>query len=140
MTIRVMPLMLVAALLACASSCAKADWIQQTLVTVDVTGTWVGAVESVGGISFRLELEQHGPKVKGVWRRVGAGVAGWSASVLSAPIEGTVGGDVFHFEQVNGPLTGEVTVAGDEMAGYITTTGRFKVSLRRISTSPRQQP
>jgi hypothetical protein len=28
------------AVLACGSGCAKSDWIQQTLVTVDVTGTW----------------------------------------------------------------------------------------------------
>ena len=30
------------------SGCAKPDWIDRTLVTVDVTGTWTG---SVGGAS-----------------------------------------------------------------------------------------
>ena len=38
MTIRFIPLMVVAALLACVPGCAKPDWIQQTLVTADVTG------------------------------------------------------------------------------------------------------
>jgi len=42
------PLMLVATVLVCGSGCAKPDWIQQTLVTVDVTGTWVG---SIGGVN-----------------------------------------------------------------------------------------
>jgi len=37
MATRLMPLMLVAALVACGSGCAKPDWIQDTLVTVDVT-------------------------------------------------------------------------------------------------------
>ena len=32
------------AALACVSGCARPDWIEQTLVTVDVTGTWEGFV------------------------------------------------------------------------------------------------
>ena len=63
MKTRLMPLMLVAALLACASSCAKPDWVQQTLVTADVTGVWVGSTSRPSGIptiEVRLELEQEG--------------------------------------------------------------------------------
>jgi hypothetical protein len=68
MTMRVMPLMLVAALLACASSCAKPDWIEQTLVTVDVTGTWY---DDAG--SLELKLDQQGSKVTGSIVRRGLG-------------------------------------------------------------------
>ena len=135
-------LLVFVAALAFGTGCAKPDWIQQTLVTVDVTGVWAGVVQAVGGTSFRLELEQQGPKVSGVWRRVGAGVAGASTAASSLSIEGTVAGDVFTFEQVGGPLKGELTVAGDEMAGYVTTTSRSRVSLHRISESlrPASQP
>jgi hypothetical protein len=42
------------ATLALGSGCAKPDWIQQTLVTVDVTGTW----RSTEGGLLQLDLEQ----------------------------------------------------------------------------------
>ena len=63
MTTRLMPLMLVAVVLACGSGCAKPDWIQQTLVTVDVTGTWVGTIGRGGATpaDVRLEMEHDGP-------------------------------------------------------------------------------
>ena len=66
-----MPLMLLA-VFACITGCAKPDWVQQTLVTVDVTGTWVGYF-GTGGISkdIRLELKQQGPKVEGAMRLIG---------------------------------------------------------------------
>ena len=54
------------AALACGSGCARPDWIEQTLVTVDVTGTWQGSVVHASGIAlYELTLEQQGPKVKG---------------------------------------------------------------------------
>jgi hypothetical protein len=34
--------LLIAAALVFASGCTKTDWIDRTLVTVDVTGTWCG--------------------------------------------------------------------------------------------------
>ncbi len=34
------------AVLAFGSGCAKPDWIQQTLVTVDVTGVWSGELRT----------------------------------------------------------------------------------------------
>jgi len=52
------------AILAFGSGCAKPDWIQGTLVTVDVTGVWIGSVGR-GNTSneVRLQLEQQGAKV-----------------------------------------------------------------------------
>ena len=38
--------LLVATTLAIGSGCVKQDWIDRTLVTVDVTGTWVGSTEN----------------------------------------------------------------------------------------------
>ena len=36
--------LLIATTLEIGSGCAKPDWIDGTLVTVDVTGTWTGSV------------------------------------------------------------------------------------------------
>ena len=62
-----------AAALAIGSGCiTRPDWIEQTLVTVDVTGIWQGT--SFGGPGayppeeLRLDLPQEGPKVKGSLR------------------------------------------------------------------------
>ena len=60
-TTRFIRLGLVAAMLAIGSGCAKPDWIEQTLVTVDVTGTW----RSTEGSLVEFVLEQQGSKVKG---------------------------------------------------------------------------
>ncbi len=60
---------LIAAALAFAPGCAKTDWIDRTLVTVDVSGTWFGRAHSAGGQTHAgdvfLELEQQGSKVTG---------------------------------------------------------------------------
>jgi hypothetical protein len=83
MTTHLMPLMLVAAVLACASGCAKRDWIEQTLVTVDASGVWVGSNDRPGGsVGFeaRLELAQEGAKVTGTFRVLGAAAAQMGAS------------------------------------------------------------
>jgi len=69
---------------------AKSDWIQQTLVTVDVTGTW----RSTEGVLVELLLEQQGSKVTGSIRRGSA----WDGAIV-----GTVGGDLFRFKQTSGP-------------------------------------
>ena len=72
---------LLLAALACGSACARSDWIEQTLVTVDVTGTW----QSTEGPLFELELEQQGPKVKGVVR-----IQGFEfGNSMSGPIDPT---------------------------------------------------
>src|SRR5262249_17137357 len=115
----------------CASGCAKPDWIQQTLVTVDVTGTWVGR-----GGDATLILEQQGPKVTGSVD-VRAGFLGR----LSGAIEGSVTGEGFHFKQTSGTdprVEGEMTVSGDEMIGHWAVgTFRSTAGFQRVSSSPR---
>jgi|SRR5215813_11614499 len=63
------------ALLLLGASCAKQDWIDRTLVTVDVTGTWHGtttgpgtSVAESGTQELWLDLEQAGSKVTGAAR------------------------------------------------------------------------
>jgi hypothetical protein len=120
------------AALACGAACARPDWIEQTLVTVDVTGTWVG---SEPGASYELILEQQGPTVRGSVRRTGNTVPGRPGDRdLSGPIEGTLAGDVFSFRQTNGPLTGETTVGGDEMTGQLSYHEVRTITLRRVSS------
>ena len=120
--------------------CAKSDWIQQTLVTVDVTGTWVGSFGTGNAVSdVRLGLEQEGTKVKGNFRRVGAGIG--LMPLLEGPIDGTVSGDVFTFTLTTGRGgNGELTVSGDEMTGHLHAGSRIPIALRRIDSSPPPRP
>ena len=126
---------LLAATLAIGSGCATPpDWIERTLVTVDVTGTWYGTSPVKGQAGYPdlwLELQQEGPKAKGSTRANTGGMQ------RSGPIEGTIAGDVFTFRQTNGPLTGELTVSGDEMTGEILQPQRFPIVLRRAGSPPR---
>src|SRR5215475_9202347 len=48
-------------------SCVRQqDWIDRTLVTVDVTGVWEGTFAGTGGSGdVRFVLQQQGPKVTG---------------------------------------------------------------------------
>ena len=131
--------LLLAMLLTMDAGCARTDWIDRTLVTVDVTGTWYGASAGGGGAaqggSFNFDLKQQGSTVKGLLRYRGATT---SVGDPSGPIEGTVGGDVFRFRDHRGSLEGELTVNGDEMLGLISTSsGRRPISLRRADPSPR---
>ena len=49
------------------SGCRSSDWIERTLVTVDVSGVWEGSYEY--GPTFSrdivLVLQQQGPRVRG---------------------------------------------------------------------------
>jgi len=129
------------AALACGSGCARPDWIEQTLVTVDVTGTWqggVGGTGGAGGASYEFFLEQQGPKVKGSVRAYGATLM--PGGSLSGPIEGTVAGDVFSFRQTNGALTGETTVSVFDMTGQVSFQGADRISLRRVNSPSRPSP
>src|SRR5262245_10734670 len=112
---------LIAAVLFVSPGCIKQpDWIESTLVTVDVSGVWEGAVSiSPGafgpGVEQRaqLELEQESPKVTGMLV---------FPIPYSGPLEGRVGGDLFHFRAIASQgvnFTGEVTVSGDEMDGLM---------------------
>jgi hypothetical protein len=118
-------LVILVSLLAFGSGCARPDWIEQTLVTADVTGTW----RNEGGF-LELTLEQQGSKVTGsMFQRI---------SNIRAPVAGTVTGDVFKFEAIrtNTTYTGELTVSGDEMNGYVRSFGgRVNTSMRRVDAS-----
>ena len=132
---------LLVAALTCGAGCARPDWIEQTLVTVDVTGTWqggVGGTGGAGGASYEFFLEQQGPKVKGSVRAYGATLM--PGGSLSGPIEGTVTGDVFSFRQTDGPLKGETRVSGDEMTGEVSFHVVSRISLRRINSLSQPNP
>jgi len=126
----------VATALVFGAGCAKQDWIDRTLVTVDVTGSWFGSVSGSGGamgsgMNLRLELEQKGSTVKGTIQ-----LTPDQSNKSSGPIEGTVAGDVFRFRAGRGQMEGELTVGGDEMNGEMTGSyGRRPVSLRRVDPS-----
>jgi len=128
------------AVLAFGSGCARSDWIDRTLVTVDVTGMWTGSMSTWDGqpsvnAEVSLELQQQGPNVTGHFRTTG----GWSylLSRASGPIEGSVSGDVFRFRRTEGPVSGELTVSGEEMRGEVTLTSRTAdISLRRSDSPP----
>lgn len=133
---------LIVAALTFGSGCAKTDWIDRTLVTVDVTGSWYGRTTPVGGGfligDFFLELDQRGSTVKGTLRLRGTGAAN-----VAEPIEGTVAGDVFRFRNPRGSVEAELTVSGDEMTGVTSTpAGRRAISLQRVepSSRPGSQP
>jgi hypothetical protein len=128
--------LLIAATLLVGSGCAKTDWIDRTLVTVDVTGTWEGfARAQVPSGTFRLELDQQGSVVKGVIQVAGGGAGRFGAT--PGPIAGTVAGDVFRFKETRGSVEGEMTVSGDEMTGQMSwlTGGSRQIFLRRIDPS-----
>jgi hypothetical protein len=72
--------LLVAATLIFAAGCAKQDWIDRTLVTENVTGTWEGTWFTGHGLLF--ELEQQGSTVKGSVQ----------LTLRPGPLEGTVAG------------------------------------------------
>jgi hypothetical protein len=124
-----------AAVLALGSGCARPDWIEQTLVTVDVTGAWSGTPMTAGLNELRLELEQEGPKVKGAI--LGGAMRGARSTPVGGAIVGTVAGDVFSFTQTNGDFRGELVVSGDEMKGQVTMGMLVPILLRRVNpTSP----
>jgi len=124
--------LLIAATLLFDFGCAKQDWIDRTLVTVDVTGTWEGTLAS--GIGLLLELEQQGSTVKGSMRLT-AGASQNPFGLRPGPIEGSVAGDVFRFTQTNGSAEGELTVSGDEMNGRATLRYGDRLYLRRVNPS-----
>ena len=101
-----------------ASGCARSDWIEGTLVTVDITGQWTGAWSGdAGSGQFALTLRQAGPKAT---REVT--LIGWYAHTWNGDIVGTITGDVLSFARPDARLRGEVIVAGDEMSRTITFT------------------
>ena len=144
--LKIIARVLLLATLVFGSGCAKSDWIERTLVTVDVTGTWrSGSVGGAGGANVGgtiwLELEQQGATVKGSMQYVGLRSPSLSAEMRA--IHGTVTGDVFRFHQESGPVEGELTLSGDEMVGQAWVVDRLRpVSFRRVdpSTRPPAEP
>jgi hypothetical protein len=102
-----------------ASGCAqRSDWIESTLVTVDVAGRWTGNWSGAGGGGdFGMTLRQSGRKARGDVALTGGDAHNWNGSMV-----GTVRGDVLTFTVLDGRLRGEVVVAGDEMSGTVTFT------------------
>ena len=128
---------LTAILLTAGSGCAKTDWIERTLVTVDVTGVWSGTtttsqsgVSLIGNFIVKLELQQRGSRVSGYIH-----VSPGTTTIASGPLEGEVAGDVFRFKVGRGGLFGELTVNGDEMTGPIGSERQLSIDLRRIDSS-----
>jgi hypothetical protein len=130
--------LLIATTLVIGSGCAKQDWIDRTLVTENVTGTWEGTWFT--GFRLLFELEQQGSTVKGSVRFT-AGSSQNPQGMRPGPLEGTVAGDVFRFRQTNGHMQGELTVSGDEMTGQMSLGSSRPVSLRRVDpSSPAASP
>jgi len=118
--------------LASTIGCAQKDWIDRTLVTENVSGSWYGTMvgPTAGGREdIRLTLKQEGGKVTGEFRTSGR-LASWITT--EGALEGTVSGDVFKFVDARRTLTGELTVSGDEMHGVI---GRYRADVRRVESS-----
>jgi len=113
--------------------CAQKDWIDRTLVTENVTGSWTGSL-GVGGCyrDVRLDLQQDGTKV--------TGVATISLSGAPFPIQGGMAGDVFTFKNLRGSSNGELTVSGDDMSGQILWgCGNSRMSLHRVDSVSRTE-
>jgi hypothetical protein len=119
------------------------DWIQRTLVTVDVTGHWHGVTLSgsptQGQAELWLDLQQDGPKVKGSIQWIGF-IVEPRRSTSPASIEGTISGDVFSFRRTDGPGKGELTVRGDEMTGEVSLGQSVPMILHRGVSSPGPAP
>ena len=110
-------------------ACARSDWIQSTLVTVDVSGEWQGNITRPAGAYgpglIYLSLRQSGPKVTGTFSLS----PGPSKDV---PLEGTLSGDVLRIQGRGGAVTAELQVNGDDMSGTGTTAvGPIRIEIHR---------
>src|SRR5262245_27622954 len=117
--------------------CAQRDWIDRTLVTENVSGSWYGAMVGLtagGSEDIRLTFKQEGGKVTGEFRTSGR-LASWITS--EGALEGTVAGDLFKFNDTRRTITGELTVSGDEMHGQL---GQFHADLQRVESSSASTP
>jgi len=125
----------IAAAFELASGCVKQqDWIDRTLVTVDVTGVWEGTQTTGTGVvvPIVLDLKQKGAKVTG-WM-TGLGTPGTASAAPPIPILGTVSGDTVSFHEGSEermPLRCEVQVNGDEMIGSGRRPSTWTLALHR---------
>ena len=107
--------------------CARPDWIQSTLVTVDVSGEWQGNITRPAGAYgpglIYLSLRQSGPKVTGTFS------LGVNKDV---PLEGKLSGDVLRIQGRGGAVTAELQVNSDDMSGMGTTAaGPIRIEIHR---------
>ncbi len=122
-----------ALLLVAAAGCAhRNDWIEGTLVTVDVSGVWTGTAQPTragawpyaDATNMELTLAQRGPKVTGECQ----------IRTTKVTIEGTVRGDVLSFAASGGRMHAQATVDGDAMSGEGVgwqNFGQFTLKLSR---------
>src|SRR5262245_37480437 len=106
------------------TGCARPDWIESMLVTVDVTGTWSGTIGHSGGVvtryssggSLRTEmtLQQEGPNVTGLVKQLRFPGRG-GGEPYDSLISGTVKGEVVQLSA--GSVKFELVVEGDRMRG-----------------------
>jgi len=126
----------VATTLVLGSGCAKQDWIDRTLVTVDVTGTWSGRLEggAAAGVpgEYRLELKQEGATVTGFLSEIGVNS---TTGKVTGPINGSVAGDLFSFSSIRDMVRAVLTVNGDEMTGTWSGSTTRPITLRRVEPS-----
>ncbi len=132
---RTIAALLLAMLLAVSPGCVKTDWIDRTLVTENVTGTWEEpAGGAAGALSLKLELEQQGSTVKGFVQYRGQTTSFGGGT--GGPIAGTIAGDVFRFRSTRGDVEGELTISGDEMNGLVAMPfTKRPFSFRRVDRS-----
>jgi len=119
-----------------ASGCAQQDWIDRTLVTVDVTGVWEGKSTVTGGgvgvLDVVFILQQQGAKVTGQVKFPMAPASVPRVSTEGYQIEGKVSGDTFTLHEMSGPtLHDEFKVNGDEMTGNWARLTTQTATLRR---------
>jgi hypothetical protein len=129
--------LIVAGTLLLGSACAtRRDWIEATLVTVDVNGVWSGDAPMQAGtaLALVLELTQEGSKVTGSMR-----IGGYWGQ-YGGRVEGRVTGDLFQFSHLSHPIKGEATVDGDEMKGQLVWLHVGEFRLRRVDRSVPTRP
>jgi len=98
------------------SGCAPTE-VDRTPSAADVTGQWSGGWKRGSGSgSATLRLQQTGSKVVGE-----ISIPGFAS--LSGQLEGSIAGNHFSYHLLNGHGGGEMTINGDEMSGYGTSTG-----------------
>ena len=125
--------LLLATMLVVGAACARSDWIDRTLVTVDVTGNWHGRFGERAAREMLVELKQQGSTVTGFLQQT-------TLRSFGDLSEGTVAADVLRFKNSRGTLEGEVTVSGDEMTGRVSLyhAGAASIYLRRVDPSSGQ--
>ena len=135
---------LLAAPLLVGVGCAKAPWVDRTVITEDVNGVWLGSMTGSNGQPMvngqvRLELQQRASRVTGSVYASSRWLG--SKGQPSLPIEGSMADDVLTFKDERSIVIGELTVSGDEMTGR-GFVGRRPVTftLRRLEMASSAPP